>query len=146
LICLSTIRLAATIPHSILLCPNCDTILTDSPNTLTNLATSYILLTPYNYNDYDVSIESRNSVLLNDEGTWVIQESVKEVNCVPPFIEEMSYEGVKGWDEAGQERKKGGEGWRELVGEFRSVFPLDGPRRKEARCISQENMEVSCED
>lgn len=30
----------------------------DSPNTLTNLATSYVLLAPWNFFDHDVSIES----------------------------------------------------------------------------------------
>jgi primary-amine oxidase len=29
----------------------------DSPNTLTNMATSYVLLSPWNYNDYDVAME-----------------------------------------------------------------------------------------
>jgi hypothetical protein len=37
----------------------------DTPNTLTNLATSYVLLAPWNFNDYDVSVDSRNSILLN---------------------------------------------------------------------------------
>jgi primary-amine oxidase len=37
----------------------------DSPHTLTNLATSSFLLSPFNYWDWDVSMESLNSIILN---------------------------------------------------------------------------------
>ncbi|KAF9035083.1 amine oxidase catalytic domain-containing protein [Hymenopellis radicata] len=37
----------------------------DSPNTKTNLATSSFILTPLNYFDYDVSMESSNAIVLN---------------------------------------------------------------------------------
>jgi primary-amine oxidase len=37
----------------------------DSPHTLTNLATSSVLLSPFNYHDWDVSMEVGNSVILN---------------------------------------------------------------------------------
>ncbi|THU91038.1 amine oxidase catalytic domain-containing protein [Dendrothele bispora CBS 962.96] len=36
----------------------------DSPNTKTNIATSSFLLTPLNYFDYDVTMESKNAILL----------------------------------------------------------------------------------
>ncbi|ORY25514.1 copper amine oxidase [Naematelia encephala] len=73
----------------------------DSPNTLTNIATSYVLLAPWNFNDYDVSLESRNSVLLDSKGQWVVQEAVKPKTCVPEPPEELTYHGVEGYREDG---------------------------------------------
>ncbi|WVW86168.1 hypothetical protein I302_108209 [Kwoniella bestiolae CBS 10118] len=91
----------------------------DSPNTLTNVATSYILLTPWNYNDADVSLESRNSVILNKDGNWVVQEGVKQPeHCVPRDTPPLTYGGIEGWDEDGSKRDEGGLQYRQMLGEF----------------------------
>jgi hypothetical protein len=50
----------------------------------------------------------------------VIHEPVGEKNCVPEQIGSMEYSSVLGWDENGVERKKNGQGWRELVGESKN--------------------------
>lgn len=74
----------------------------DSPNTLTNLATSYVLLVPYNFHDHDPSIDSRNSVLLNKkDGRYVIKEAVKPKQCVPAPMSALSYGGLEMWNEHG---------------------------------------------
>ncbi|ORX38990.1 copper amine oxidase [Kockovaella imperatae] len=75
----------------------------DTPNTLTNVATSYVLLTPWNYNDHDVSIESRNSVLLNKKGGWVIEEqSISSATCSPPRPPKLAYRDGEAWNEDGK--------------------------------------------
>ena len=50
----------------------------DSPNTLTNVATSYVSLVPYNYFDEDISMDSMTSVLvsLDKKGEWIADEGV----------------------------------------------------------------------
>ncbi|KAK4686906.1 hypothetical protein P7C73_g3209, partial [Tremellales sp. Uapishka_1] len=73
----------------------------DSPNTLTNIATSYVLLAPWNYNDYDVSMESRNSILLNQDGEWQIKEGVEAKECAPPPLPRMEYHSPDSWKEDG---------------------------------------------
>lgn len=75
----------------------------DSPNTLTNVATSYLLLVPWNFNDYDVSMESHNSVLVNSDGggNWEIREKVRQPMCGAKPPEEMMYNGLLGWREDG---------------------------------------------
>lgn len=77
---------------------------TDSPNTLTNLATSYVLLVPYNFNDHDPSIDSRNSVLLNKKkhGRYEVSESVNPKQCVPEPRSPLSYGGLEMWNERGE--------------------------------------------
>lgn len=70
---------------------------------MTNLATSYVLLAPWNFNDHDPSIESRNSVLLNGKGQWVIEEAVAPAQCVPSMPRDLEYHGVVGWREDGME-------------------------------------------
>ncbi|KAJ9102657.1 hypothetical protein QFC19_004766 [Naganishia cerealis] len=70
----------------------------DSPHTLTNMATSYLLLTPYNYNDYDVSMESQNSVVLNPSllpgEPWVVTGHVEEKKCRAPPAKPFRYDGL----------------------------------------------------
>jgi primary-amine oxidase len=74
----------------------------DAPNTLTNVATSYILLIPWNFHDYDPSIESRNSVLLNaKKGVYVVDEPVRQPECAVPPLPRLSYRGLMGWHEDG---------------------------------------------
>ena len=75
----------------------------DIPNTLTNVATSYVLLAPWNYNDHDVSLESRNSVILNNDGNWVIDEATtNSAQCMPPSPPPLAYEGRIIFDDDGQ--------------------------------------------
>ena len=69
---------------------------------MTNIATSYVLLAPWNYNDYDVSMESRNSVLLNTEGNWVVEEAVKPAQCIPHTPPPLEYHDVMGWTDDGK--------------------------------------------
>ncbi|KAL7423655.1 hypothetical protein Q5752_001236 [Cryptotrichosporon argae] len=73
----------------------------DSPNTLTNVATSYVLLVPWNFNDYDVAMESANSVLVNPAGQWEIDEPVRAKHCAPPAEPRLAYDGMQGWREDG---------------------------------------------
>ncbi|KAF7325587.1 Amine oxidase catalytic domain-containing protein [Mycena kentingensis (nom. inval.)] len=60
----------------------------DSPMTLTNIATSSVLLTPFNYNDWDPAMESMNAIILNvpEPGElWSADENgVESAYCVPP--------------------------------------------------------------
>ncbi|KAF8967481.1 copper amine oxidase [Flammula alnicola] len=61
----------------------------DSPNTKTNIATSSFVLTPLNYFDYDVSMESRNAILLHapenpgDPYTFDDNGVKQDFTCVP---------------------------------------------------------------
>lgn len=74
----------------------------DAPNTLTNVATSYILLVPWNFNDYDAAMESMNSVLINrEDGKWVIDQPVQQPRCALPPDPALSYSGISGWKEDG---------------------------------------------
>ena len=72
----------------------------DAPNTRTNLAASSFFLTPLNYFDYDVSIESTNSILLTEPATpgdpWVYEDyGVAPANCIPDAVPPFEYVGVK---------------------------------------------------
>ncbi|RXK35243.1 hypothetical protein M231_07497 [Tremella mesenterica] len=73
----------------------------DSPNTLTNLATSYVLLSPWNYHDYDPSIDSRNSVILKNDGHWHVDEATKPGHCIPSAPEPLVYSGLESYREDG---------------------------------------------
>jgi primary-amine oxidase len=60
----------------------------DSPHTLTNIATSSVLLTPFNFNDYDVGMEAQNAVLVHPAAApgdlWLADEnSVSQKFCLP---------------------------------------------------------------
>ncbi|KAL1411966.1 hypothetical protein Q8F55_002959 [Vanrija albida] len=80
----------------------------DAPNTLTNVATSYLLLSPWNFHDHDVAMESRNSVLLaNEGGTWRAHEAVAQPRCAAPPPPPLRYEGLAGWREDGSRRPPG---------------------------------------
>ncbi|KAI0765133.1 amine oxidase catalytic domain-containing protein [Fomes fomentarius] len=72
----------------------------DSPNTRTNLAASSFFLTPLNYFDYDVSIESINSIMLTEPKKpgepWVHDDyGVSPANCIPDSVPPFEYRGVK---------------------------------------------------
>ncbi|KAI1798357.1 amine oxidase catalytic domain-containing protein [Ganoderma leucocontextum] len=72
----------------------------DSPNTRTNLATSSFFLTPLNYFDYDVSIDSINSILLTAPekpgDPWTFDDyGVQPVNCIPDEVPPFEYVGVQ---------------------------------------------------
>ncbi|KAF7374336.1 Amine oxidase catalytic domain-containing protein [Mycena sanguinolenta] len=59
----------------------------DSPMTLTNIATSSVLLTPFNFNDWDPAMESMNAIVINvpEPGqTWAGNENGVEIEyCLP---------------------------------------------------------------
>jgi primary-amine oxidase len=84
---------------------------------LTNLATSYVLLAPWNFNDHDVSMESRNSVLLNGEGNWVIEEAVKPPQCVPSTPPPLEYHGTIVFGEDGSPVEDDSPEYAEMIGE-----------------------------
>ncbi|WWC69058.1 uncharacterized protein I206_102994 [Kwoniella pini CBS 10737] len=77
----------------------------DSPQTLTNVATSSVLLTPYNFHDYDVSMDVLNAVLLNAPRPgekWQIDEnSVKQSHCLPRKVPDFAYTGLLSFKEDG---------------------------------------------
>lgn len=80
----------------------------DSPNTRTNVAASSFLLTPLNYFDSDISMDSTNAILLtppqvpgdpfgyNDYG-------VKAVECIPDAVPPFEYKGLKAFGLDGKE-------------------------------------------
>ncbi|KAI0091340.1 amine oxidase catalytic domain-containing protein [Irpex rosettiformis] len=71
----------------------------DSPNTRTNTASSSFFLTPLNYFDSDVSMDSTNAILLSnpvkpgDPYTYN-DYGVKPVNCVPTAVPPFEYRGL----------------------------------------------------
>ncbi|KZS99972.1 amine oxidase catalytic domain-containing protein [Laetiporus sulphureus 93-53] len=72
----------------------------DSPNTRTNLAASSFFLTPLNYFDADVSMESKNAIVLSPPATlgdpWAFEDyGVEPVNCVPGEVPPFVYRGVR---------------------------------------------------
>ncbi|OJA18091.1 hypothetical protein AZE42_04164 [Rhizopogon vesiculosus] len=75
----------------------------DAPNTRTNTAASSFFLTPVNYFDYDVSIESTNAVLLKnpekpgDPFTYD-DYGVRPVHCVPEPPSSFEYYPAKTFD------------------------------------------------
>ncbi|KAM0748227.1 amine oxidase catalytic domain-containing protein [Meredithblackwellia eburnea MCA 4105] len=82
----------------------------DSPHTLTNLASSYLLLTPHNYFDYDVSMESQNAVILNpdkDFGEWEIKGHIDPDYCIPKKPAPFSYSYPQGYREDGKPASPG---------------------------------------
>lgn len=71
----------------------------DAPNTRTNTATSSFFLTPLNYFDSDVSIDSLNAILLSDPskpgGPYTYEDyGVKPVTCVPEEVPPFQYHGL----------------------------------------------------
>ncbi|KAJ7196797.1 amine oxidase catalytic domain-containing protein [Mycena pura] len=77
----------------------------DSPMTLTNIATSSVLLTPFNFNDWDPAMESMNAILFDvpDPGeAWSADENgVESAYCVPPRLKKFSYPGLTAFEEDG---------------------------------------------
>ena len=72
----------------------------DSPNTRTNLAASSFFLTPLTYFDYDVSMDSINSILLTAPekagDPWPFDDyGVQPANCVPDQVPPFEYVGVQ---------------------------------------------------
>ncbi|KAI0659027.1 amine oxidase catalytic domain-containing protein [Cubamyces menziesii] len=72
----------------------------DSPNTRTNLAASSFFLTPLNYFDADISMDSKNSILLSAPkkagDPWSFDDyGVAPVNCIPDSIPPFKYVGVQ---------------------------------------------------
>ncbi|KZT20392.1 amine oxidase catalytic domain-containing protein [Neolentinus lepideus HHB14362 ss-1] len=71
----------------------------DIPNTRTNLAASSFFLTPLNYFDTDVSLESINAIVLTapektgDPFTFD-DYGVKPANCVPEGVPDFEYSGL----------------------------------------------------
>ncbi|KZV64877.1 amine oxidase catalytic domain-containing protein [Peniophora sp. CONT] len=71
----------------------------DSPNTRTNVATSSFMLTPLNYFDADVSMESRNAIVLNGPLTpgspYTFDDyGVKPAHCLPQPVPAFEYSGL----------------------------------------------------
>ncbi|KAH9832077.1 amine oxidase catalytic domain-containing protein [Rhodofomes roseus] len=94
----------------------------DSPNTRTNLAASSFFITPLNYFDFDVSMESLNAILLsppkNSGDAWGYDDNgVKDSNCVPGPVPPFEYKGVNAFSldgklappESADEMRKGAE-------------------------------------
>lgn len=75
----------------------------DAPNTRTNTATSSFFLTPLNYFDHDVSIESTNAVLLKNPekpGNPFTYDDygVKPAHCLPEHPSPFEYHPAKMFD------------------------------------------------
>jgi len=71
----------------------------DTPNTRTNTATSSFFLTPLNYFDYDISIDSTNAIILTppeDRGDPFAYDDygVKPAHCVPAAPPPFEYYGM----------------------------------------------------
>ncbi|KAJ7846914.1 amine oxidase catalytic domain-containing protein [Mycena leptocephala] len=81
----------------------------DSPMTLTNIATSSVLLTPFNFNDWDPSMESMNAIILNvpEPGEeWSADENGVEIAyCLPPPVSKFDYPGSTIFEEDGTPAK-----------------------------------------
>ncbi|KAJ6619998.1 amine oxidase catalytic domain-containing protein [Mycena sp. CBHHK59/15] len=77
----------------------------DSPMTLTNIATSSVLLTPFNFNDYDPAMDSMNAILINvpEPGdSWTGDENgVSYEYCLPPRLGNFHYPGLTTFEEDG---------------------------------------------
>ncbi|KAK7006189.1 amine oxidase catalytic domain-containing protein [Favolaschia claudopus] len=77
----------------------------DSPMTLTNIATSSVLLTPFNFNDWDPAMESMNAIIIDipEPGeTWSGNENDVEIAfCVPPRVDRWNYPGISVFEEDG---------------------------------------------
>ncbi|KAJ7759342.1 amine oxidase catalytic domain-containing protein [Mycena maculata] len=77
----------------------------DSPMTLTNIATSSVLLTPFNFNDWDPAMDSMNAILLNvpEPGeSWTGDENGVEIEyCLPPRLRKFNYPGLTTFEEDG---------------------------------------------
>lgn len=91
----------------------------DAPTTLTNLASSYMLLAPYNYFDQDAAVKtSMNAVLMNPkkDGTYEVDEGVPSSKRV------MGYEGLVGWREEGEQIGAQTQEYANTLGQSRVVM------------------------
>ncbi|KAJ7679225.1 amine oxidase catalytic domain-containing protein [Mycena polygramma] len=83
----------------------------DSPMTLTNIATSSVMLTPFNFNDWDPAMESMNAIVVNvsDVDTaqgWSGDENGVEIEyCLPPRVGKFNYPGMTTFEEDGSPGK-----------------------------------------
>ncbi|KAG8218933.1 amine oxidase catalytic domain-containing protein [Butyriboletus roseoflavus] len=80
----------------------------DAPNTRTNTATSSFFLTPLNYFDHDVSIDSTNAILLQTPShpgdPFSFEDyGVQPVQCVPKAPAPFEYAPVHIFDHRGEE-------------------------------------------
>ncbi|KAJ7447063.1 amine oxidase catalytic domain-containing protein [Mycena galericulata] len=77
----------------------------DSPMTLTNIATSSVLLTPFNFNDWDPAMDSMNAIVINvpEPGeSWTGEEyGVAMEYCLPPRLRKFNYAGLTTFEEDG---------------------------------------------
>ncbi|KIY43143.1 amine oxidase catalytic domain-containing protein [Fistulina hepatica ATCC 64428] len=82
----------------------------DSPNTKTNVATTSFLLLPLNYFDYDISMESKNAIVLNmpteEDGAFTYDDyGVNlEYTCVPHTPPRFQYTPHQTFDADGKLR------------------------------------------
>ena len=72
----------------------------DAPNTRTNLATSSFFLTPLNYFDTDISMDSINAILLTPPdkpgARYEFDDyGVKPAHCVPAAVPPFEYAGER---------------------------------------------------
>lgn len=80
----------------------------DSPHTLTNVATSYLLLIPFNYNDYDVSMEAQNAIVINpNSNSWESTGHIDPGYCLPKRLPAFNYTGLIGFKEDGTRSSPG---------------------------------------
>lgn len=72
----------------------------DAPNTRTNTAASSFFLTPLNYFDADVSLDSANAILLRapaspGDAYEFDDYGVREAHCMPPRALPFAYSGAR---------------------------------------------------
>ncbi|KAF7374329.1 Amine oxidase [Mycena sanguinolenta] len=81
----------------------------DSPMTLTNIATSSVLLTLFNFNDWDPAMESMNAIVIDvpEPGeAWSGDENGVEIEyCLPPRVGKFNYNGLSTFKEDGTPAK-----------------------------------------
>ena len=64
-------------------------------------------------------MDSRNSVLLNHKGEWVIEEPVKQPQCAPGMPSPLEYHETDGWREDGAAIARDSEEYQQMLGESR---------------------------
>jgi len=96
----------------------------DSPNTKTTIAMSSFLLTPLNYFDSDISLDSRNAILLTAPKTpgnnWAYDDNgvKQDFTCIPQQPKPFEYSAFRTYDAEGNLAKP------ETVEEMRKVAEL----------------------
>ncbi|KAI0319519.1 amine oxidase catalytic domain-containing protein [Amylostereum chailletii] len=84
----------------------------DSPNTRTNLAASSFFLTPLNYFDADVSMESTNAIILSSPASpgqpYTYEDyGVSPLHCIPHLVPKIEYTDPKAYGVDGREMPPG---------------------------------------